>query len=217
MRRSIGTNVTKGIKRNMLQGQLSVNCHLIHRDTSEEIIEDSSSSFVSILDAKRKRKRCSDHMADYYYNTLMKGSGTEEERDEFELYMNQPATSFTMDETPLQFWKRNENLYPHLALFARDSLGVPATGAGVERLFSESGKIDTPERNRILGKTMTAYMQVRHRYKREYMIAEDEDMQKHEVSDLEDDIEPELVKEWLANLRRNEELPGDEEDEEDEE
>ena len=198
----------------MLRGQLNLNCYLIHRDTYRKSIQNASSSFVSILDAKRKRKNGSDHMADYYYNTLMKDSGTEEERDEFELYMNQPATSFTTDETPLQFWKRNENLYPHLALFARDSLGVPATGAGVERLFSESGKIDTPERNRMLGKTMTAYMQVRHRYKREYMAIEDEDIPK-EMSDMEeDDIDTEFIKEWLANLRRNDELPGDEDDDE---
>ena len=198
----------------MLRGQLNLNCYLIHRDIYRKSIQNASSSFVSILDAKRKRKNGSDHMADYYYNTLMKDSGTEEERDEFELYMNQPATSFTTDETPLQFWKRNENLYPHLALFARDSLGVPATGAGVERLFSESGKIDTPERNRMLGKTMTAYMQVRHRYKREYMAIEDEDIPK-EMSDMEeDDIDTEFIKEWLANLRRNDELPGDEDDDE---
>jgi len=32
--------------------------------------------------------------------------------------------------------------YPHLATMVRDILAVPATGAGVERQFSKSGKVE---------------------------------------------------------------------------
>ena len=39
--------------------------------------------------------------------------------------------------------------YPHLATMVRDILAVPATGAGVERQFSKSGKVETKLRARI--------------------------------------------------------------------
>ena len=42
----------------------------------------------------------------------------------------------------LQWWCDNERQYPHLNLMVRDTLGVPATGAGVEREFSCSGRQD---------------------------------------------------------------------------
>ena len=42
---------------------------------------------------------------------------------------------------PLLFWKDNQHRFPALAALARDVLSVPATGAGVERLFNTARDI----------------------------------------------------------------------------
>jgi hypothetical protein len=43
--------------------------------------------------------------------------------------------------SPLTFWKENQHKYPALAATARDVLSIPATGAGVERLFNSARDI----------------------------------------------------------------------------
>ena len=44
----------------------------------------------------------------------------------------------------LDIWRTwAKTTYPHLATMVRDILAVPATGAGVERQFSKSGKVET--------------------------------------------------------------------------
>ncbi|KAF9882542.1 hypothetical protein FE257_007499, partial [Aspergillus nanangensis] len=43
--------------------------------------------------------------------------------------------------SPLIFWKENQHRYPALAAAARDVLSIPATGAGVERLFNSARDI----------------------------------------------------------------------------
>jgi hypothetical protein len=40
--------------------------------------------------------------------------------------------------SPCAFWKENQHKYPALAAAARDVLSIPATGAGVERLFNSA-------------------------------------------------------------------------------
>ena len=42
---------------------------------------------------------------------------------------------------PLQWWKEHEAKYPHLSRMARQYLAPPATSAGVERLFSQAGRM----------------------------------------------------------------------------
>ena len=39
------------------------------------------------------------------------------------------------------FWKENQHKYPALASLARDVLSIPATGAGVKRLFNSARDI----------------------------------------------------------------------------
>lgn len=46
-----------------------------------------------------------------------------------------------MDVDPLSFWKENQYRFPALAAMARDTLSVPATEAGVERLFNTARDI----------------------------------------------------------------------------
>lgn len=42
---------------------------------------------------------------------------------------------------PREFWRDHEHRFPVLAALARDFLSVPATGAGVERLFNSARDI----------------------------------------------------------------------------
>ena len=41
----------------------------------------------------------------------------------------------------LTWWAEHESEYPHLSKMARQYLGVPATSASAERLFSIAGRV----------------------------------------------------------------------------
>ena len=45
--------------------------------------------------------------------------------------------------TILESWEQLQPALPRLAFMARDIFAIPASGAGVERQFSKSGRIDT--------------------------------------------------------------------------
>ena len=53
------------------------------------------------------------------------------------------------DGCPLKFWKENEARFPVLAEIARKYLGVPASSAAVERMFSISGHILSNKRTKM--------------------------------------------------------------------
>ena len=58
-------------------------------------------------------------------------------KEECDQYLSIPAVSARSD--PLVWWQQNENAFPHIAKIARQYLGVPATSASVERVFSGVG------------------------------------------------------------------------------
>jgi len=62
------------------------------------------------------------------------------------------------DCTTLEWWKQNQFQFPNLALMARDVFAVPATGAGVERKFSQSGRIATWTRYLLKPETICELM-----------------------------------------------------------
>lgn len=64
----------------------------------------------------------------------------------------------------LAWWKQHHAMFPHLSRMARDTFAVPATGAGVEREFSKSGRIATWSRALLKPDTICEMM----RYK-EYL------------------------------------------------
>jgi hypothetical protein len=53
------------------------------------------------------------------------------------------------DGCPLEFWRENEQKYYTLAQIARKYLGVPASSAAVERMFSISGHILSSKRTKM--------------------------------------------------------------------
>ena len=58
----------------------------------------------------------------------------------------------------LSYWKVKSVDSPHLGLIARDTFAVPATSAGVERMFSKSGRVALWSRARLQAATIRETM-----------------------------------------------------------
>lgn len=58
----------------------------------------------------------------------------------------------------LEYWNPNQLKYPVIAIVAKQILGVPASSAAVERLFSIASKFFTPKRCRLTDKHFTELM-----------------------------------------------------------
>jgi len=67
---------------------------------------------------------------------------------EVQSYLEEDVMPF--DEDPLLYWKRNKEKLPTLAKLAKEYLGLTATSAPAERLFSIAGNFYTAKRN-LLG------------------------------------------------------------------
>lgn len=70
-------------------------------------------------------------------------------------------SQLVQQEDPLVFWKRNENTFPTLAAIAMTTIGVPASSAAVEQLFSVAGKVFRPDRCRLTDKSFETLMFIR--------------------------------------------------------
>lgn len=63
-----------------------------------------------------------------------------------------------MNVTPRAFWKDHQHEFPTLARVARDVFSVPATGAGVERLFNSARDVCHYRRGRMKTTTIQDQM-----------------------------------------------------------
>ena len=79
------------------------------------------------------------------FDLFLEQQSRQHKKNEFDHYMSLPPPSL-VSRTALEWWHHNSNEYPRLALMARDVLPVPATGTGVERIFSIVGKVATSSR-----------------------------------------------------------------------
>lgn len=79
----------------------------------------------------------------------------------------------------LDWWRDNAPRFPILSRMARDFLAVPASGVGVENLFSTARDVCHYRRNRLAPETIEAIMiqmsADRFELKREYIFVEDGD------------------------------------------
>jgi len=66
---------------------------------------------------------------------------------------------------PLEFWERNEKVFPTLSLLAMQYLSMPASSGSVERLFSIAGAIARERRARIKTLLMEKTLSVREFYR----------------------------------------------------
>ena len=74
-------------------------------------------------------------------------ASTSRVKSEAHRYLELPAAPMNTD--PLEWWAANEINFPALSVMARQYLGVPATSASAERLFSLAGRAFDDLRQRM--------------------------------------------------------------------
>lgn len=87
-------------------------------------------------------------------------------QDELQLYFSLPDASLCTD--PLKWWPMHEKLLPNLSRMARQFLGVPASSASVERMFSGVGKDFCKSRQAMTEETLEELTWARAHIKRKY-------------------------------------------------
>ncbi len=86
------------------------------------------------------------------WEQVLQSIALEKTLNEYDHYISSPLVTYAIP--VLDWWRQNDSGYPKLSLMVRDTLAVPATGAGVERQFSRSGRIVTPLRHRLNPETV---------------------------------------------------------------
>ena len=89
-------------------------------------------------------------------DSLLDSDGEEENREgeavDLQSQMSNEVLSYfgekplSKEESPLQWWKANEDRYPTLARLAKSYLCIPGTSTPSERLFSAAGNIASKKR-----------------------------------------------------------------------
>jgi hypothetical protein len=82
------------------------------------------------------------------------------------------------DSEPLSFWREHQARFPAITLLARDILSIPATGAGVERLFNTARDICHYRRGRMKSETIQELMMYLCTSKFELEIQEAKELEK---------------------------------------
>ncbi|OQD76768.1 hypothetical protein PENANT_c118G07329 [Penicillium antarcticum] len=100
--------------------------------------------------------------------------------------------------SPRVFWREHQNEFPILANLARDILSIPATGAGVERLFNSARDICHYRRDSLKSKTIQELMMYmctsRLDLQEDYRLLMDEYLTKEERQAALDERNTETVK-----------------------
>jgi len=124
--------------------------------------------------------------------------------NEYDAYINSPR--IVEKGNVLDIWRTSTGTsYPHLGLMVRDVFPVPATGAGVERQFSKSGKVETKLRAQIDPVTTCEsmmYMDMLVRKKRSLgMTQAVTGFGKYEIQLNEEEPPPEWRQDWFRNRK----------------
>ena len=114
------------------------NCRTRYLDSYETLTH--LIPFSSGIGEKRKHDRFVND-----FDLFLEKQARLQTKNEFDRYLSLPPPP-TRSGTALEWWYRNSTEFPRLARMARDVLAVPATGAGVERVFSVAGKVATSSR-----------------------------------------------------------------------
>ncbi|OQD75278.1 hypothetical protein PENANT_c155G02862 [Penicillium antarcticum] len=100
--------------------------------------------------------------------------------------------------SPRVFWKEHQNEFPILANIARDILSIPATGAGVERLFNSARDICHYRRGSLKSRTIQELMMYmctsRLDLQEDYRLLMDEYLTKEERQAALDERNTEVVR-----------------------
>lgn len=82
-------------------------------------------------------------------------------RDEVMKYLALPQVIATDGFNVLNWWKDHQALFPNLAKMARQYLALPASSAGVERLFSAAGEMHDKKRKRTHESTLSHMLNIK--------------------------------------------------------
>ena len=74
--------------------------------------------------------------------------------DELSAYLAMEKIDNEDDYSGIEWWRKNEHLFPNLSVMARQCLGTPSTSATVERLFSHVGNTFSKKRKSLLPKVI---------------------------------------------------------------
>ena len=149
---------------------------------------------ASSLPTSRKRKRAADDDSDNdddYYRALEEAEERRGIQNEYDLYIAAPHAAKKKD--PLGWWKANASSYPRLARMFRDTFAVPATGAGVEREFSKSGRVASWTRGRLNHTTISETMLYKNMVARQHETLEYRDQNKNDILSSDDEEEGEAL------------------------
>ena len=98
---------------------------------------------------KHRQTSTANFFADSDESSDEAGAGTPAAaQDELAAYLALPQVSMKEVSDPLQWWREHTELYPNVAVMARQYLGCPASSAAVERLFSQVGIAWSAKRKR---------------------------------------------------------------------
>lgn len=96
---------------------------------------------------------------DPFFELLSEVPVISSEKSEIEMYLGEALAPSSSD--PLVFWKNNCNRFPVLSNIARKMLAIPASSAGVERVFSVTGCISRARRSKINAENVSRLLMVR--------------------------------------------------------
>jgi hAT family C-terminal dimerisation region len=112
---------------------------------------------------RMSKERCSISFLDMLNDVEMEDSqavGSENEgADEVTIYLKNFPREPNSD--PLDFWRRQEHLFPVLSKLARTYLAIPASSGSVERLFSISGALQRSRRASLTNKMIEQMLSYR--------------------------------------------------------
>ena len=101
-----------------------------------------------LLPPTTSRKCSYGEIDDDDFEQMVNSLPTDRNTNEYDTFINAPR--ITDERQLLDIWKISLGpTLPHLGLMAREVFAVPATGAGVERQFRWSGKVETKLRARL--------------------------------------------------------------------
>ena len=83
------------------------------------------------------------------YITKVVGPKSTEELCEQEVISYQKEPPINATDNPLKWWDKHCEMYPMLALLAKQYLCIPATSVPSERVFSTAGDIVTAQRSAL--------------------------------------------------------------------
>jgi hypothetical protein len=123
----------------------------VAQQEEEEVIADNSVVLDLLQQARKRRQRLAATAA-----SATRGKKRTKLTSELDEFMARTNKADLDVEDPLEWWIRHASDYPTLSKMAFDLFSCPAMSAECERVFSQTKKVITDERNRLNSDTVAA-------------------------------------------------------------